>query len=395
MQKLKSLYTNKMHMKSNKIVVILIVVFLSAKAQYIPKLTDLASEQIARSLKQKLCTPETILEKSPAEALEYIKNALIKLYLEPQHILREQTGLIINECAYSNDGTLIIVVPLGQQITLIDVTKKSSYQRIVFHELYTIKHLALSPNKRFILGVCDNHCVLYDRDNSDADDNPGLSFFTNNPVSSVEFTPDSNFCLLGLDSGDIEIRSITAIDNLDEIERIEEPHTTKVTTLSISPEGLVASGSLDCIVKIATISDKKVIASVDLNNKSNEGISTLKWRPSNNSIAIGTEQGNIYTWNIDTESLYLLYTNPDNKPIGKLAFSPNGNALIFSIYDKLYHFNFSTQSTQEIESGHDNLVTALAFDNLNKAMITTSYDSKLLIWPPDISLTATEIIRNT
>jgi len=155
-------------------------------------------------------------------------------------------------------------------------------------------------------------------------------------VTSISFSPDSNFLVSGSRDNKIKVWDVVLGDCIKTL----KGHTGWVCDVDYSPKGryVASAGLADCTNKVGLdMQTKDAVKIWDVKKgsckKTLQGhrntIRTLKYSPDGNFIASGGEDKDIRIWNAHNGACVKVLKG-HTQPINSLAFSPDGKLLISS-----------------------------------------------------------------
>ncbi|AFZ14813.1 WD40 repeat-containing protein [Crinalium epipsammum PCC 9333] len=211
-------------------------------------------------------------------------------------------------------------------------------------------------------------------------------------ATNLSFSPDS--------------KNVVAVINDSLIKVFKEDGTSRnlaqsnsdINSLSISPNGIIAGGGSNNIIKLWHY-DGTLIRTINLdtvaNNPSlqqrrdNTTITSISFSPDGKIIVSGNSDGVI---NLGTQNGTLIKTlTPNNGAITQISFSPDGNK--FAVSDVGGQVNVWQIDGRLIASltGHKSRVTSVSFSADSKVLASSGSDGTVNLWKCD---TPTESLRD-
>lgn len=109
-------------------------------------------------------------------------------------------------------------------------------------------------------------------------------------------------------------------------------HGGRINCLKFSPDGKwIVTGSEDGTVKMWDLGTSKVLHEFKLHS---DGVSCLEFHPSEFLLATGSSDKTIKFWDLETFDL-VSTTSPEAKPIRRITYDPNGEAMFSGAEDSL------------------------------------------------------------
>lgn len=209
----------------------------------------------------------------------------------------------------------------------------------------------------------------------DGNNRQPTTFKNNNSINrTLAISPNGKWMACGTGNSDIQLFDLRSGSQTP---RILKGHTGWVGSLSFTPDGtkLVSSGNDKTVLvwDLSTFTSKNI---VQLNQK----IRVIEVSPNGNKIAGGTDDGKVFTWNLDGSGNQLLYDGGGNT-IYSLAYNANGR--LIAVGDKsgnLKVFNASNGSLVRTLTGHKARILDVDFSANNKFLASSSMDGTVRIW---------------
>ncbi|OMJ75519.1 hypothetical protein SteCoe_25335 [Stentor coeruleus] len=197
-------------------------------------------------------------------------------------------------------------------------------------------------------------------------------FFDSINVSSVCFTPDSQYLLS------------TGYDKLIKVWNVKDKklefslkgHTNTILIVKTTRDGkILVSGSEDKTVRIWDFVTRKAIFNIGLPG----GIFKVQISPDDLFIA-ATCNANVHIINIKNQSVdFILKGHIEN--VKGISFSPDGVYLASAGCDKIIKvWTFADKSLAFELSGHKNIIWSLDFSFDSKFLVSGSDDTKIKVW---------------
>jgi len=193
-----------------------------------------------------------------------------------------------------------------------------------------------------------------------------------NDFSAVAFSPDSKW-LAASTQNSINLWKLGGPD----FKPIEiSGHRNKITSLVFSNDYII-SGGLDSNVMITKLQGK-TSKSISLDAR----VLALAYGSKKNKIAIGTDDGGVYTLNLNDldKTPELLIKN--SSQVTSLSFNSAGT-LIAAGYDdgslNVYYSTFQKPQLEEKLGGHKSTISAVVFGKGNQ-LASAGFDTKVKLW---------------
>jgi WD40 repeat protein len=161
-------------------------------------------------------------------------------------------------------------------------------------------------------------------------------------------------------------------------EKQYENSATESTTLALSADGLTTATGIDRHLMLWRTTDGSFLTKESFKSM----ISSLRWAPSGNLLAIGTVPAAVHLWNASEQRTERVLIPPfPASRVMDLAFSPDSKVLAAASND-------GTISVWELPGGtlrhhllgHTDVVTSVVYDAEGEVLISGAYDRTVRIW---------------
>ena len=286
----------------------------------------------------------------------------------------------INEIQYSPDGKLLVVAS-GIGVWLYDVTTHQEAALLTDHTR-GVNFLAFSPDGRtFASGSADGTIILsgpiIQLDRSTGEEKM-LAGHTHR-ISSFAFSPDGK--TLASDSRDGTIRLWDVITG--EERYVLKKDSDEATMLAFTSDGrTMVSVSWEDKISLWNPSTGKHKQTFALHpDCSTTGAA---FNPNGKTVAIGSDNGTIYFYDLDTGELRMTLTG-HGEHVDNLAFSPDGKTVASSSHiDKTIRlWDVPTGEHRLTLTEHTRYVRGLAFSPDGNTLVSGSGDGTIRFWDAD------------
>jgi WD40 repeat protein len=114
-------------------------------------------------------------------------------------------------------------------------------------------------------------------------------------------------------------------------------------------------------------------------------ITVISFNRGNSLILTGSDQGSMWTWDIESREFLMEFFNPDNEnKITAVAFSPDNTIVVAGDYNSgISVWNYELGTLIRAYQGHDGTVTGLSFSENGRRLFSSSWDNSIVEWDVD------------
>ncbi|GAA2520512.1 nSTAND1 domain-containing NTPase [Winogradskya humida] len=150
-----------------------------------------------------------------------------------------------------------------------------------------------------------------------------------------------------------------------------------VTAVAFAPHGNALAVGDETTVQIWDLVTRRVR---ELPGDLTFPVSTLAYSPDGATLAVGTEDGDVLTWSVPSDTVTTVHHGMD--VVHAVAFSPDGHTLASADDDNTVSlWDARTRKLRRVLEHHTDSVTSLSFSPDSHTLATGSYDNRVLIWP--------------
>ena len=149
-------------------------------------------------------------------------------------------------------------------------------------------------------------------------------------------------------------------------------------TVDIHPtKPIFASSDFAGRIVITEITTKEILHKFQVNR---EVVNCVLFSPNGNTVASGSENGNIHIWDINNGNLFLVLKGKMGA-VKKIAFSPDGSIIAGGCVDGTIHL-WETDTGRPMKTliGHKHKIAAISFSPDFRTIASGSTDGSLRIW---------------
>jgi WD40 repeat protein len=297
----------------------------------------------------------------------------------------------INAVAYSPDGAWIATASDDGTAKLWDA-KTGKFQRTLEHERGTdINGLAFSPDGNWLATAGNDRNVKVWNLRPASSPEPRVRRHDAS-VNAVAFHPGKNQLVtgcsdakvyvwdLGADEQEMRLRGLDP-EKISQLALID--HKGQVNAVTFSPDGgLLATASDDGTVKLWDAGSWALLRTL---TGAASRVAAVAFHPDGQWVAAGSDDGATRVWHVSSDtpvralsSRVLLPT----RAVRGVAFSPDGKWLAVASRDMLVRvWEVDSARLDLTLSGHQQMVTAVAFDPSNPSrLVTASDDRTARVW---------------
>ena len=193
-------------------------------------------------------------------------------------------------------------------------------------------------------------------------------------ATSVDFSPDGNWLVVGTSSG-------VAVFDAQTLSRKYFFHVGAwARSVVFSPDGQkVAAGLFDGTVRFWNISDGQEIWRETVYDG---WVRTVAFSPDGRLFAATADNDAVWLWSVETGSVELIV--PNLTGVRVLAFSPNGQILAVGLQDTTIQLlSVLDGSLLKTLHGHEDWVRSLAFSPDGQTLASGAFDAKAMLWDMD------------
>ncbi|XP_028128132.1 protein FAN [Diabrotica virgifera virgifera] len=199
----------------------------------------------------------------------------------------------------------------------------------------------------------------------------------NMPLSSCIQLPNTSVLIIASWDNEISLYDLDygrVVDNV-------LAHEDAITCLEYGKiSNVIVSGSADCTVKLwKGLSSNGSVTSIQCQKHidHNSAVNCLSFNNDNDHLAVGTEDGDIYIWEMTNFKLFKKY-NPQSSSITTLSYSPDGMKLALGTKDKLFQIVDVNTSLPVFSKNMSNAVTSLKYSEY--LLVIGCEDGTLSLW---------------
>ena len=189
-------------------------------------------------------------------------------------------------------------------------------------------------------------------------------------VSSVSFSPDGVLAS-GSGDGSVMLWDVTTQQNIGTL----EGHTSGVSSVAFSPDGVtLATGSWDGTV-IWDVATQQDIGTLEGHTS---GVSSVAFSPDGVTLATGSWDGTVKLWDVATQQD--IGTLPHTDEVSFVVFSRDGSTLATGPSDGAVKLWDITTRVSFATLPHTGGVTSVSFSRDGAILATGSWDSTVKLW---------------
>lgn len=269
--------------------------------------------------------------------------------------------------------TLEIPVAAQTAVPFRDVTiDRSNADEVELLALYgqgTIEELSVSPSGRWVAVATISGVSLYETGDPDSVQN----FLTNQSVRSIDFSPNGEMVLAGLQTGEFVLISVADRS----IVHREIAHEEAILAVSYAPDGThLATGGNDGVIKIFDAESMDELVEIEAHSSR---INDLAWSPDSLSLASASADFFTRVWNLEGDLVdEFLFQNGS---ITCVTFSTDGQYIATGSADfTVFIRNLVEEDSLPIVLENDNIVRTIAFTSDNQQIAIGGDDYGIDIW---------------
>lgn len=287
-------------------------------------------------------------------------------------VLKGHAGSVMS-VSFSPDGTRIVSGSSDSTLKVWNAQSGESLQTLRGHssEVWSV---AFSPDGRWIVSGSDDQTLKIW--NIETGDLSPLRMTHGAPVRSVCFSSDGQRIVSGGEDGTLRVWNA---QTGEEVRRFQG-HSDAVTSVSFSSQSQhIVSGSKDQTLKVWDAQARQEPPT--LGETGGESIRCASLSPDGKwVVSSGGDSTALKVWDRQTgKNLHTLEGH--QQPVTSLSFSPDGNLIVSSSFDKTIKI-WDAQQGQELRTlaDHEAAVTSVCFSFDGQWIVSGSEDHRLKIW---------------
>jgi len=246
------------------------------------------------------------------------------------------------------------------------------FYRIVFEDK-TLKHLAISPNNRYLVTAnSDNEVLLRTMDGNEI---MRMGTFKSS-ISALLFSPDNKYILIRTFQDSVYIHQVDLTDK----------RTQKTFAWKLNHNGGIMSQQFvpgKQLVVLGNMHSEALVVDFHGHVKHvidghSDYVSSVDVSPDGKHILTGSWDHDAWLWNIDGDSLTVIRGH--NEPVTVVRFSPDGRWILTASKDETARlWDLKGRELQRFNSP-DGAIMKLAFSPNNRYIATSSFGHHISLW---------------
>jgi WD40 repeat protein len=162
---------------------------------------------------------------------------------------------------------------------------------------------------------------------------------------------------------------------------VQTGHSREVNSVALSPDGkILASGSLDYIVKLWDVQSGKELRALSGNPSPVNVVYSVAFSPNGSLLAAGYWDKTIKLWDVQSGKEIRTLIGHTSE-VWAIAFSPDGKTLASGSWDKTIKlWDVQSGKEQQTFSGHKAEIYSIAFSPDGKVLASGSDDKTIKLW---------------
>ncbi len=307
---------------------------------------------------------------------QQVKNAQIKNASIRAHFMIAQ-GDVLNAVKL-----LLNIVPDKRDIEVIPETESvlneaydslnSNYACVsILHHNDDVSTAEFSEDSRLIVTACsDGYCRIW---NAQSGEMKKALDCQSKGMKSASFSKDANKVVVSFDKGSIQVWDI-----LSENVVAEFGHSATVNYACFSPDGkYVVSASNDSTVRLWDANNGKLL---DIIVKHSDDVNCAIFSNDGSKVVTSSEDGTSVVYDLNSKTAKTIFDD-ENSSVAYAEFNNDDTKIVMVTGDVIYLYDAITYDKEICQTHcHDGLITSVAFSPFGNCIATSSYDKTIKIW---------------
>ena len=235
-----------------------------------------------------------------------------------------------------------------------------------------------SNNKQIISSSYDGTMIVWDLNNLTK---PHIGRGHKSLINDISISPSGFYIASASSDKTIRIWSnqYDYSSNKDIQSSVIKHHTAPVKSVDFSIDSrLICSGSDDKTVKIVSVADRKLLATL---NGHKNWVKCTRFNRDSKLIASGSDDKTLRLWDVERKELCFTFDNEHKGAVNSVRFHPDNSCLATACFDtKIRLFDIRSKQLIQVYPHHAAPATCVAFHPSGNYLASTSYDETIKIY---------------